>query len=463
VEASAQGSPGREERPVGTPDVVVVGAGFAGLAAARRLVAAGIAVVVLEARDRLGGRAFTDYSTVPGVPLELGAQMVHGRHVVTHSWIAREGLHARPLPVHQRSRIAVGRRVGRYPWFAFPGHPVVGLRATWQGFRRIPAALVRYKGPDRTLESLLNEWHVPPAARALVDVLHAHTYATDPDSIGIVGPAEEEVAVDEPFGFRNFRVVEGYSALVERCAAPLGERIRRTACVTAVETLADGVRVRFVDGPEGPEREVRARQALVTVPLGVLKARAIRFDPPLPETKQAAIDRLGFGDAYALQMVVEGGNFRQRLGDFGILWGDSPSSFHRPRVGLGESSEVVTAFTVGREARRRSALSDEALARATVAEWEAVAPPNTTLGRVLRVRVHRWPEDPLARGAYSFFPPGSGLIDRHTLAAPVGDRLFFAGEATDTTGQSATVAGAILTGERAAEEILRARGGPRAS
>ncbi len=437
-------------------DVVVVGAGFAGLAAARRLVAAGVDVLVLEARERVGGRAFTDPQLVPGIPLELGAQMVHGRAATAHAWAAREGLSVRPLPVHQRSRIVVGRRVGRYPWFAFPFHPVVGSRATWQGFRSIPRALAGYPGPDGTLREYLDRRGTRPAARALVDVLHAHTYATDPESIGLLGPAEEERVAEEPFGFRNFRLVEGYSVLADRSAAPLGTRVRTRAAVTDVVLEPNGARVVWQSSPGAARSEVRARSVLVTVPLGVLKAGAIRFDPPLPPEKRSAIGRLGFGDGYALQMVVHGGTMRERLGEFGILWGDGATSFHRPRVGLGEPTEVVTAFTVGREARRRVALDDPGMVEATVAEWDSVAPAGVTLGTVDRASVHRWTSDPWTRGAYSFFPPGSGPADRRTLAAPVDGRLFFAGEATDTTGQSATVTGAIRSGERAADEVLAA-------
>lgn len=405
----------------------------------------------------MGGRTLTDHRLVPGIPLELGAQMVHGRTAVTHEWVSRAGLAMRPLPVHQRSRIVVGRRVGRYPWFVLPFHPVVGTRATWAGFRTLPAELDRYRGPDRTLHEFLEARRVSPSARALVDVLHAHTYATDPDSIGVLGPAEEERAAGEPFGFRNYRIVEGYSTLAERSAAVLGNRLRVKAPVTDILLERDGVRVRIEAAPDAGAAEVRARCVLVTVPLGVLKAGAIRFDPPLPTEKRAAIDRLGFGDAYALQLVVRNGSMRKRLGDFGIFWGDTATSFHRPRVGLGEPTEVVTAFTVGREARRRAALDDAGIVAATVAEWEEIAPPGVTLGTVEGSAVHRWTSDRWTRGAYSFFPPRSGPSDRRSLTAPVDGRLFFAGEATDSTGQSATVVGAILSGERAAQEIIEAQ------
>ena len=312
-----------------------MGAGFAGLAAAKRLTEAGVEVQVLEARERVGGRVLTDRRLVPGVPLELGAQMVHGRTAVTHDWLRRAGLSVGPLRVHQRSRIVLGRRVGRFPWFGLPFHPAVGVRATWRGFRTIPRALARYDGEDRTLRQVLDDWSASPAARALVDVLHAHTYATDPDSIGVVGPAEEERAAEEPFGFRNFRVVEGYSALAERAAAALGGRLRTNAPVTDIVLGRDDVRVCIEAAADASAAEVCARYVVVTVPLGVLKEGTIRFDPPLPPDKLAAIQRLGFGDAYALQLVVRGGTMRRRLGDFGILWGDTATSFHRPRVGLG--------------------------------------------------------------------------------------------------------------------------------
>jgi len=138
-------------------DVVVIGAGFAGLAAAERLAAADKRFVVLEASDRVGGRARTDYRLGDGVPLELGAQMVHGRTAVTHSWIARAGLQTRPLPVTQRSRIIVGRRVASYPWLALPFHPVAGTRAIYDGFVRLPRQIDAAQPPDRSVEEFLAE------------------------------------------------------------------------------------------------------------------------------------------------------------------------------------------------------------------------------------------------------------------------------------------------------------------
>jgi monoamine oxidase len=437
----------------GDLDVLVVGAGFAGLAAAGRLVAAGRKVLVLEGRDRVGGRALTDYRLGDGIPLELGAQMVHGRGAITHQWLARRGLTARPWPVAQRARFVLDRKVARYPWLALPFHPVIGARATYDGLRAIPRDLAAMAPPDRSLAEYLERATTGPAARLWVSLLHAHTYAADPDAIGIRGPAAEERIAEEPFGFRNFRVREGYSALAEREAATLGDRIRLGSPVTAIRATPRDVRV-DVRTREGDEVEYAAARVVVTVPLGVLQSGAIAFEPALPPEKVEAIARIGFADGFALQMRLAGGTARRRLGDYALVWGGTPSSFLRPRVGWGEPTEFVTAFTVGREARRRAGLADPELLAATVDEWEGILPADVTLGRVEGIAVHRWPYDPFARGVYSFLPPGAGLEDRAALAAPVGDRLFFAGEATDCTGRSATVPGAIASGLRAADEIL---------
>jgi monoamine oxidase len=443
-------------------DAVVVGAGFAGIAAAQRLLEAGRTVLVLEASDRVGGRALTDYRLGAGVPLELGAQMVHGRSAITHAWIARRGLSTRPLPVTQRSRIVVDRKVGKYPWLALPFHPVGGTLAVYQGLHTVPRELLAATPPDRSLAEFLARRPMRPAARRFVEMLHAHVYGADPDQIGIVGCAEEERASPEGYGFRNFQLREGYSALAEREAATLGNRIRLRSPVTEVHVTDSDVRVTV--RPAGrPEESYRAGAAILTVALGVLKAGTIVFDPPLPPEKRAAIDRLGFGDVFALQLRLRGGTFRSRLGDFGIVWGGTPSSFLRPRVGLGEAAEYVTAFTVGREAARRVTLPDAELVRVTVDEWDDVLPPGVSLGEVEDAAVHRWTTDPFVRGGYSFLPPHARLADRATLAAPVGERLFFAGEATELTGLAATVAGAIESGLRAADERCAAgRGVPRA-
>jgi len=439
-------------------DAVIVGAGFAGLSAAEHLRAMGRRTVVLEASARVGGRARSGTEVGNGWPNELGALMVHGRHAPAHGWARHYGLKVRPLPVLQSSRIARGGKVGRYPWFALPLHPVVGSRATVAGIRTIPRALLQYAGPDLPLSTLEDEWGVDGPARLLVELLHAHVHSADPDSVGVRGPAEEGRAASEEFGFYNFQIAEGYSALAQRSAASLGEIFRFGRVVTEVVTEEEGVLVRAQSN--GQDEEYRARSAVITVPLGVLKAGTIAFDPPLSEVRRRAIERVAVGEGYAVSLRLRGGTMRERLGDFALLWGGTASTFYRPHVGLRAPTEVVTAFTVGREAQRRSRLGREEVVRATLEEWTGVVPAGVTLGAVEAADVHFWALDPWARGTYSFLPPGATLNDRRELARPLGDRVFFAGEATSLTGDAATVSGAIATGRRAADEALAALGQP---
>jgi monoamine oxidase len=444
-------------------EVLVLGAGAAGLACAERLRGLGIPFTVLEARERLGGRALTDYSLAPGLPLELGAQMVHGRHVVTHRWARELGLTTRKWPVSQRGLFSLDRRLCRFPWLAFPGYPGFGFRAFNEGVRVLPGKLRGMPPPDRSLASFLEEHNPSLGARRFVELLHAHVYAADPDEIGIRGPAEEERRAHEEFGYRNFRLNEGYTDLFQRRATLFRDRIRTGTRVTSVRYTDEGVRVEARTNDPSGSVEFRAKAAVVSIPLGVLKADAIVFDPPLPPPKRRAIERISFGMGYALQLRMKGGDLRGRFGDFSLIWGGGATTFHRPGVRHRGVPEVLTAFTVGREAKRRSAMSSSDRIEATLAELSAALPEGVDPGTVMEHSVHLWPEDPLALGAYSFLPVGVDPIERQTLAEPMGQVLFFAGEATNWEGESATIHGAIESGYRAAEEVgvsLARRSGP---
>jgi monoamine oxidase len=439
-------------------DVLILGAGALGIAAADRLFGAGLRVGILEASDRVGGRARTDYSLANGFPLELGAQMIHGRSVVTQRWVREAGLTARSLPVQQRARFVVGGRVARPPWMALPFYPGFGPIRVHQAFRAIPRAIRRFDGPDRPLSQFLNELRPSAGVRSIVELLHAHTYAADADQIGIRGPGEEESLASEEFGFRNYQLCEGYSELMRRRAQVHAERIRLNCPVTQVRWDGPFPTVIISTSVRAEPEELRARRVLVTLPLGVLKAHEDLFDPPLPPAKRQAIRSLGVGDAFALQLRFSGDPWPARLGDLSTLWAGGASSFHRPRVGLRGSAEYVTAFTVGTEARRRAALPDAEMREATLVELHEALPGQMGREAVLVGSVvERWSRSPFFEGGYSYLPPGVTRVAREELARSVDEKVFFAGEATHSEGEAGTVHGAIETGYFAAEEILRSR------
>lgn len=439
--------------PSDSDDVIILGAGAAGLACAERLAQFGRRFTVLEARDRIGGRAWTDYSLAPDLPLELGAQMIHGRHVVTHEWVRQSGLSTRVWPIAQRSLISIDRKLCRAPWLAFPGYPGFGFRAYREGRRRLPERLRAMPPPDTSLMGFLARENPSPGGRRLVELLHAHAYAADSDEIGIRGPAEEERRSSEEYGYRNFRLDAGYTELFRRRSARFFDRIRTGVRVSAVHRTDSGVRIEASVADSTESATFCAPTVVVTVPLGVLKAGSILFEPPLPAEKTVAIRRIASGMGYALQLRFAGRELTDRLGDFSMVWAGGATTFHRPQVRQRIASEVLTAFTVGREARRRAQMSAQERIDATLAELTDALPVGIPMSSVTAHSVHLWPEDPLALGAYSFLPVDVGVGERQTLAEPVDNVIFFAGEATHFQGESATVHGAIETGYRAAEQV----------
>lgn len=434
-------------------DVIVVGAGVAGLACGESLARAGARFVILEASERLGGRLWTDYSLAGGAPVETGALMIHGRHVATQHWVREVGCHVRSLPVLQRSVFFRNRRPATLPAMALPFHPTFGTRAVIQAGWSIPRATRRAVSENLTLAELMDQMGVVPGARSIATFLHAHINVADPDQIGARALGQEEPLSQEGW-IHHFQVLEGYSEVVRRRAHQLSDRIRVNSRVYAVRSRPSGVEVEF----ETQERRgsLTARAAVVTVPLGVLKANLIEFDPPLPGEKRRAISAIGFGPVMETILRLRGGNLRDRLGEYAMLWGNTSTSFDRPFVGLQGRPDILSAFTAGREAGRRSALPDREVVDATLEELQSFLPFSLRVGEVETYLIRRWPQNEFVRGGYSFLPPGAGVPDRAALAASVDGRLFFAGEATHATGEPATVHGAIETGYRAAAQVLQA-------
>jgi monoamine oxidase len=438
-------------------DVIVVGAGPAGLACAERLHRAGLDVLVLEARDRVGGRMWTNRSLLPGTPAEMGALMMHGRHAATHGWAAEAGLTVQRYPTTQGARFVCSGALSSTLRFPLPRPGPFGARAFLEGLRGIPNAVERYAGPETSFAEFLDHGSYRAAGRLLFELVHVHTWATDAAEVGVLAAREAAAQSQEPFGFRNYRVREGYSALAQKKAEPLGDRIRLGV---EVERVRWGGALVTVEGRDRASGEAVTRcgaRVVVTVPLGVLRAGSIVFDPELPEAKRRAIRTLGFSRAVSVALRLRGSTLRRRLGRFILVWGGTASSFLRPSFDAAGPDEVLVAFTVGHEATRRAALSDRELVDVTLEELRATVGGSASVGTTAGSAIARWVTDPFVLGAYSFPAPGSHPSDRRALAAPEAGRLFFAGEATHFAGEPATVHGAIETGQRAADEVLSAR------
>lgn len=414
-----------------TADVVVIGAGMAGVTAGRELVRAGLSVCLLEGRQRLGGRIHTmrDFC---GEPVEVGAEFVHGVNAETWPDVRAAGLAVRPCPHTRDTMFSIGYGAHWLPVVLM--HP--GVWPTFTILRR----LARMKPPDMSAREFIERHGYRGRARTLAEmVLTAHLPGSI-DEIGVLGLVEDGVLKLET-GL-NHRVVEGYDRVAEHIARGLDVQ-----CGFSVDTIRwapDGVTIRGTDG-----RELSARAAVSTLPAGVLKSGAVRFAPELPESKRAALQLLEMGPVLKVLLRFEEPFWPPRLSILGcgvgpvtLYW----NVFYPAR----DKPPVLTAYCTGPRAAALSRLSEEEAATIAVKELHTLFPKATP--KLVAFRRIDWGTDPLACGGYTFLRPG-GSGARARLAAADTGALFWAGDATATRGIAATVEGAFASGLRAAAEV----------
>jgi monoamine oxidase len=439
--AAGVGAPALLRGPAGAASgkVVVIGAGIAGIAAARALKDAGLDVVVLEARTRIGGRIWTEFSL--DVPLDLGASWIHGTASPNPIWALRNQYGLRTVATNYDDIViydADGRRISSSQADADSGR-YFGLYRTarrWGNRRRRDVSLQAGMNYATRQEGL-----TPLQRRAVAFHLN---YNVEQD----YGAAASELSIlnydqDLWLGGRQDAIVrDGYEGLIAVLADGLD--LRRGQRVDAIEYDSSGVTVRIA------RSRLDAAFAVVTVPLGVLKAGDIRFDPALPRRKQAAIDRLGVGslNKLYLRFSEQFWDDREQIGYMAAtkgawsLWFDYRRIVNEPiLVGLN-----AAAYGAAIERKGDEQTVDEAMNVLRTLYGDAIPEPRQAL-------ITRWNADEFARGAYSHIPTGARGLDYRTLAAPTVNRLFWAGEATSRKYPQ-TIAGAYLSGQRAANQII---------
>jgi monoamine oxidase len=438
-----------------TTDVLVLGAGVSGLAAAVRLAEAGCSVRVLEARDRIGGRVFTLRGGPWPVPVDLGAEFIQGRIPALFDLARRAGLPVVELG-GERLRSQAGRvtHTERYPH---------GLDKILEKLLTQPA------GDDQSFDQFLTTWFADPAlaqARALARGWVESYDAALTDRVSINSLLRERKAERKIDGDRVFRLVTGYDGIphVLRSSIPpeRGELHLETIASTVSWTPGE-VSVTASDPTGAVRGPFRAHRLVVTLPLGVLAAKqddvgGVRFDPALPE-KTAALRGLEMG--HVVKIVLA---FQERVWEHALT--DSASFLLTPEYGIGGwwtgypvYAPVLVAWTGGPAAVALERLSRAQRAdRALDSLAHVLKEPRAVLERELVVwDTHDWAADPFACGAYSYVAVG-GIEHQAALARPIEGTLFFAGEVTEQTGYQATVHGALFAGRRAAEEVLDSLG-----
>ncbi|MFJ4252540.1 flavin monoamine oxidase family protein [Microbacterium sp. NPDC090003] len=425
-------------------DAIVIGAGIAGLSAARLLRAEGLSVIVLEARDRIGGRVTTDRSA--GRVTDLGASWIHG---IDGSPVAAAatafGLRTREFTVggYQPDSRPIahygpeGIRLSDADATAYVAdiHAVdavlrdtIAESAVDASYRDVTEAALAIQGWDADRTQRVREYLEHRAEEqygAWIEDLAAH--GLDDDTID----GDEVVFPD------------GYDSLATHLADGLD--IRLDHAVSRVEWSDEGV---VAISPHGV---FRAAAAALTVPVGVLQSPALVIDPALPEPNAGALSRLRMNafekiflrfptrfwddDVYAIRQQGPEGRWWHSWYDLTVLDGEP----------------TLLTFAAGPAAQETRDWSDERVVESVLAQlrrlYGADVPTPVAVNRT------HWQDDPLSRGAYAYMTPGSTTADHDDLATPIGGVLHIAGEAT-WTDDPATVPAALLSGHRAAERIL---------
>lgn len=438
-------------------DVIIIGAGVAGLAAAERLGHAGVRVLLLEARERVGGRIWSIPGATPEEVVELGAEFVHGKPAALDDYLQRHKLKL----VETRGETYCPSEKG-----------VLEPCSGWNDdiFTQLnkldPSTFA-----DVSFEEILRTRfaHFPEdekqSARGYVQGFHAaDAKRISTHSIIYGDRADDEIAANH-----LFHVVGGYSRLVDALVSSLPKTVSllTNSPVTAVDWRHDVVIVSAGNESSELTQEFAAPHVVITLPLGVLQQElhpigAVTFKPPLVE-KRPALAKLAMGSAIRVTLA-----FDKSFWNDPDVMGEHPlSNLHfiysgDPEIPVWwtmapQKMPLLVGWCAGPCADAKSSLNEAELrSRAIQALSRCLRLPEDLIAkRTTHFYHHNWQTDPYSRGAYSYVVVG-GMGAQRELARPLANRLFFAGEATQSDGHHATVHGAFSSGLRVAEEVLRA-------
>lgn len=432
--------------------VIIIGAGISGLAAARELLAAGYEVQVLEARERIGGRTHTDSSL--GVDFDLGAAWIHGPHGNPITPLAKQfGVTWGTTDFNNESGKAM---------LAFDKH---GRALDMTAYTR---GMNQYRGGTYQLFGSILCERPPESCQSYADLLAFGLPNVDPESMepderlgyeyaAVIRPQYEDnsdmVQMDWRLGGAYLKLPGGdyllygggFKKIVDGLAE--GVAIALNTAVSHIRYTAEGVTITTSAGDTHT-----ADHVVVTVPLGVLKAGQISFDPPLPEAKQGAIERIGFGVYEKIALKFPHIFWPLEPERINYVNDDDPQLFTSWLNNAHYTGQpILAAYHAGSRARYINEWDDDQLIAACMAVLRKLF--GDDIPEPVAYARSSWQKDPYSQGAYSFAQVGQQPEDQAALAEPLHGRVFFAGEALHPN-YFGTVHGAYETGLKAARTIL---------
>lgn len=429
-------------------EIAVIGGGVAGLAAARQLAGPGREVMIIEARDRLGGRIHTIRPPGWAIPLESGAEFIHGQPA--EIW---DGVRSANLAAYEVSERHWEFMRGRLEPF--------DLGKLWD---KVFDRLKLLEGRDMSFERFLSQYcsDLAPEEYAHATAFVEGFNAADSNLISSLWVWQTGTAIGRGGNPSVFRIQDGYDRIVHWLLSGIYSQsltLRLNTVVSIIKWRPGRVEIE-VTSPTGIALEpIRARAAIVTLPLAVLRLRghrrgAVQFEPDVPE-KWSGTEALKIGSLIKIVLRFREAFWEQtELGLLGFL--NAPNeTVPCWSTTIPMRTSILTGWLGGPSAERMKQLeSGQILLQALDSLARTLSEKRERLAGLLQDwHIFNWQKDPFSRGAYSYVGVG-GIASPRVLAEPVENTLFFAGEATHEH-LNGTVGGAIASGYRAAAEILK--------
>ena len=411
--------------------IIVVGAGAAGIYAAHLLIQQGFDVIVLESSNQIGGRikALTGFADFP---IELGAEEVHGENSVFYE-------------ILQNQNTAFVDTDSEDYYFL---DGTLSAESALSNDNDLQAAfdlidnIINFTGNDMTVQAFIEQQNIPHRVVHLLNAQIGNEYGTSNDQIGMQGLAEAEelwTAGNQNFLLQNKSILQ---VLIQECnQTPF--LIKTNTWVTQIDY--SGEKVGLIDSLG---QTYQADRVLITVPISILRDGDITFSPSLPVQKVEAFHKIGMNTG--MKIILK---FSERFwaADTGSIYGSGLiPEFWSTGLGRSLQNNILTGFVHGQNAET---LQFNDPVSTALAELDAIYGQGVASSKIVNSFVMNWGNQFAIRGTYSYPKPNSAGA-RDVIAAPLQNKLFFAGEATHTGGHFGTVHGALETAQRAVQEIL---------
>ncbi|MEM7372306.1 MAG: NAD(P)/FAD-dependent oxidoreductase [Bacteroidota bacterium] len=402
-------------------DILIIGAGAAGLYAGHVLQKRGISFRILEAADRIGGRlgkltGFADY------PLDLGAEWLHGKKSLIGKLIKKTG-----------TSIKKDKSTEVY-WFQG--------KLIEEPPRDVWAIFDKKRKPDISYFDYATEQGFGEDYRYIIEAI-AGDQGADSTRLSAYWNAKEEEEWSS--GEKDYKFQDTYFDLINKhIATPLLDKISLHTIIKRIDYREQEIFVK-----DSKDQIWRASHVILTVPIPVLKDGAIEFVPPLPSKKTEAFQQIGM-DA-GMKVFLK---FSEKFYHQNIIGGRNCAAYADEIIGKEGQDHVLMAFVMGKQAEYLSSLEEEAaIVHLLLTELDEMYAGQASASFV-DAYVMDWSKQPFIRGAYSYSTIGIGNA-RAIAAQSIDDKLFFAGEAMNLNGHHQTVHGAAETGIREAKRVLK--------